>query len=285
MSTSFDPNAYKAIQRQSWGAESAGWLKWADAQERDTRPVTMCLLQMARISPGQNVLDVASGAGDPSIAAALHVGPSGSVLATDQSPEMLDAARTRASDFGLDNMSFQVTDAELLNLPTQSFDAALCRWGLMFMPNLPGVLGRIHDILANGGRFATAVWSVPDRVPMLSLPNKALGTLFDIPRPPEGAPGPFSLADGDALADAFTLAGFENVRIEKVNAVFQASSAESFVEFVLDLSAPLAILLADKSDEVKSQARNAIAEEVKYYAKADGHIEMPNEAICIVGEK
>lgn len=286
MSTSsFDPDAYKAMQRNSWGAVSAGWLKWAELQEKATRPVTLRLLQMAHISPGQNVLDVASGVGDPAISAAIHVGPSGSVLATDQSREMLEATMKRASEAGVDNLSIHVTDAESLGLPNQSFDAALCRWGLMFLPNLPVALGRIFDTLVVGGRFATAVWSVPDKVPLLSLPMKAIASVIEIPRPPAEAPSLFGLADLDALAATFERAGFENFTAEKVNIVFPFSSAESFVEFTLDLAAPIAALLADKTTEIQNQARSAVAEEAKSYALADGRIEIPSEAICAVGQK
>jgi len=286
MSTpSFNPDAYKEMQRKSWGAASAGWLKWAVPQEKATRPVTQRLFGMARISPGQNVLDIASGVGDPAISAAIHVGPSGSVLATDQSSEMLEAAMQRASAAGVSNLSTQVIDAESLSLPTQSFDAALCSWGLMFLPNLPAALGGIHEALMSGGRFAAAVWSSPDKVPLLSLPTKAIASVIEVPPPPAAAPGPFSLADAEALAATFERAGFENVSTDRVNVVFQFSSAESFVEFVLDLAPPVAGVLADKTPEVQSQARGAIVEEMNSYANADGEIVMPNEAICVVGQK
>ena len=83
------------------------------------------------------VLDIATGIGEPAITAANRVGQNGHVLATDISPQMLSVAKQRAISLGLQNViEFKDGDIETIELPSSMFDAVLCRWGLMFLPDL-----------------------------------------------------------------------------------------------------------------------------------------------------
>ena len=113
----FDPARYKEGQRQEWDAVATGWRKWWEIIEGGARQVSDRMLELAEIQTGQRVLDVATGIGEPAVSAARKVGPTGHVVATDQSPQMLEIARERAASLGLQNMEFKVTDAEALELP------------------------------------------------------------------------------------------------------------------------------------------------------------------------
>ena len=90
------------------------------------------LLEIARLKPGQTVLEVATGTGIAAFAAADVVGKSGGIVATDISPHMLDRARERLASF--QNSSFSVEDGQALSFPDQSFDAVICNMGLMYFP-------------------------------------------------------------------------------------------------------------------------------------------------------
>ena len=161
MSTpTFDPQSYKARQRDDWGTAAEGWRKWWPVIERTMRPVSDRLLDLARVQPAHRVLDVATGTGEPAITAARRVSPTGQVLATDQAPQMLTIGRERAERLGLANVEFREMDAETLDLPPQSFDAILCRCGLMFLPDLGQALGRMRQLLVPGGWLAAAVWEM-----------------------------------------------------------------------------------------------------------------------------
>ncbi|MBI5568378.1 MAG: methyltransferase domain-containing protein, partial [Desulfomonile tiedjei] len=151
---SLDPVQYKAQQKQDWSHVAAGWKKWWETMEKSARPAGERLVELADIRIGQLVLDVATGIGEPAVTAARKVGPTGKVVATDQAPLMLAIARERATELGLTNLEFREVDAEALDFPEQSFDAILSRWGLMFLPNLPEALRRIHRLLKKGGRLA-----------------------------------------------------------------------------------------------------------------------------------
>src|SRR5262249_45105236 len=124
---------------------------------------------MANLVIGSRVLDVAAGTGEQTILAARRVGPTGSVLAIDIAGDMLKIAAEAAHQAGLSNVTTQVMDAQQLDVVVESFDAAISRLGLMFMPDLPGALARIRSALKPGGRFAAIVTSSKSRYIALPL--------------------------------------------------------------------------------------------------------------------
>src|SRR5690348_12501900 len=98
-----EPAAVRRQQRENWDRAAPGWAR-RRAQLNAGEPIlTERLLAMAAIRPGQRVLDLACGTGDPAVAIAARVGPAGSVLGLDQSPAMVEAARAWARERGLDN--------------------------------------------------------------------------------------------------------------------------------------------------------------------------------------
>ena len=281
----FDAARYKSAQRQEWDAVAAGWSKWWEIIEKGAQHVSDRLVELAAVKPGHQVLDVATGIGEPCLTAARRVGATGKVIGTDQSPQMLAIARERATDLGLTNVEFREMDAEALDLSEGSFDAVLCRWGLMFLPNLPDALSGIHRLLASGGRFAAAVWGEPQAVPMLSLPMGVMRQMVDVPTPPPGAPGPFSLADVAALEQALRQVGFTDVGSERLSVSFEYSSGETYISLLQDVAPGISAMLADKPADLREQVWQAIAGAAGQYATAGGTIRMENQAICVSGRR
>src|SRR5436305_1554804 len=96
--TVFDPVAYKETTRQQWQKAAAAWHRWGPALEEWLGEATELMLDLARIGEGSRVLDVAAGAGGQALAAARSVGPTGAVLATDISSNILEFAERQARD-------------------------------------------------------------------------------------------------------------------------------------------------------------------------------------------
>lgn len=278
-----DAVRYKSDQRQSWDSVAAGWSRWWTTIEKGAQRVSDRLVELADIQPGHKVLDVATGIGEPCVTAARRVGTTGSVIGTDLSPQMLAIGRERATALGLTNVEFREMDAEALDLPEESFDGVLCRWGLMFLPNLADALSGMHRLMASGGRLAAAVWGEPQSVPLLSLPMGVMRQMVDVPTPPPGAPGPFSLANVDTLEQALKRTGFTDVRSEHLNVSLDIPSAEAYVSMIQDTAGPISAMVADKPPELREKVWEAIAGAAGQYATADGTIQMENQAICISG--
>ncbi len=283
----------KQSQRQSWDSVASGWQKWWRIFENGAQTISDKLIELAIVKPNSKVLDIATGIGEPAITAANRVGNEGYVLATDLSPQMLSIAKERARSLNLDKiMEFKEGDAETISLQPSTFDAALCRWGLMFLPNLELGFTNIYKSLVDGGHFAAAVWSIPDKVPQLSIPMNIARRETNAPLPPPGSPGPFGLADPELLYEAFKKAGFKNIKIEKAKVTFRFDTAEDFTRFTQDIAAPVNTILNNQSKERTEQIWNMITQEVSKYTtditdSSDKQIpiSIDNEALCIVGTK
>src|SRR5215469_3400655 len=151
-------------QRDFWNNAAPGWKQLFVGLDRAAQHESDRLVELARIQWGDRVLDIATGSGEPAITAARKVGPRGLVVATDVSPAMLALARERAASLGIGNVKFVETGAEAIAIEERNFHAAVCRWGLMFVPDLEAAVRRIAELLAPGGSFATAVWSSGTKV-------------------------------------------------------------------------------------------------------------------------
>ena len=281
----FDPTQYKSAQRQDWSKAAAGWKQWWETMERGAQVVSDRLVELAEIQPGQRVLDVATGIGEPAVTAARRVGPSGRVVATDQAPQMLAIARERAATLGLTHMEFCEVDAEALDFPGRAFDAVLSRWGLIFLPDLPGALARIHRVLVSGGRLAAAVWGPPPKVPLISVAMGTVREQVQAPPPPPGMPGPFSLADVTILEQALREAGFSEVRTERLTVTFEWSSPEDYTRFQQAIAAPIIAIVAAQPVERRAGIWQAVTEAARKYAGASGVVRMANEVFCVAARR
>ncbi len=285
MAQQSDSKAIKERQRQQWDAAAAGWQK-NDAWIMETAaPVTRRLLEVAAVSAGQRVLDIACGTGEPALPAAEVVGPEGYVLGTDISAEMLAVAREKATAEGLENVEFRQVDAEELEAEPDSFDAALCRWGIMFMPNPTRCLRRVHSALKPGGRIALSVWGKPERNPWIALPVMVLRKYVDMPTPQPGEPGVFAFADSDRLASTLREAGFRDVEVEETElpmAVFE--SGWEYWRQTREIAAPIAAQFAQLPPAVQETAALEIATAAGG-GDPDGKVSLSGCSLLAIGVK
>lgn len=230
MNSDFNPDKFKVDQRKSWDSVARGWQEWWETFENGAQHVSDRLIELAGIRPGNRLLDIATGIGEPAVSAAKVVGKGGHVTATDMSTEMLTIAEERSRSLGLDDiMDFKQSDAENLELGTnQAFDAILYRWGLMFLPNLGNALVNIHQMLLPRGRLAVAVWSEPSKVPLISLLMSTARQYIQNPLVSQAVPGPFSLAEPDVFKKSLLKAGFIDIQSETINVTFEFDSAEDY---------------------------------------------------------
>jgi arsenite methyltransferase len=111
---------------------------------------------MGRLSPGERVLDLGSGAGTDSLVAAQMVGPEGSVTGIDMTPEMLAKARIAAVALGVGNVEFVEGEAEHLPFPNASFDVVVSNGVIDLVPDKDAVFAELYRVLAPGGRMQIA---------------------------------------------------------------------------------------------------------------------------------
>ena len=287
VSSTFDPNSFKMAQREGWDSVAEGWKEWWEPIEKGAQKLSQRLIELAEIKPGQRVLDIATGIGEPSITAAKVVGNGGHVLATDISRQMLANAKVRAAFLRLqDIIEFKESDAENLDLANSSFDAALCRWGLLLFPNLDTAIGKIYSSLVSGGRFAAAVWAEATKVPIINLATKIIGNEVQMSVPPLGVPKPFSLSDKNKLENSLVRAGFSDIHIDTEIVTFEFESGGDYCRYCQAVSASARTALSKVTEERKENVWSKVAEEAaRNYGTANGLVKMDNESICIVGKR
>jgi ubiquinone/menaquinone biosynthesis C-methylase UbiE len=281
MSESQDSERIRNDQRDFWNSAAPGWKQLFVELDHAAQHVSDRLIELARIKDGDRILDIATGSGEPAVTAARKVGARGLVVATDQSSAMLAMARERAATLGLANVRFVETDAETLAVEERSFNAALCRWGLMFVPDLDAAARRIAALLVARGGFATTVWGPAERVPMISLGEDAVRELANLPPMAPVAPHPLRLADTRPVEQALENAGFKDIHVEPIIVRFQWESAEAFTEQRRAMSAPFRAVLSKQPFELQQRILAAVTAAAGKYSDSSGIVCMDNEAICI----
>jgi SAM-dependent methyltransferase len=112
--------------------------------------------EMGRLTPGERVLDLGSGAGTDSLIAAQMVGEQGRVTGIDMTPEMLAKARAAAGAMGASNVVFVESEAERLPFPDASFDVVISNGVIDLIPDKDAVFAELYRVLAPGGRIQIA---------------------------------------------------------------------------------------------------------------------------------
>jgi len=268
--TAFDPAAYKRTTREQWQEAADAWHRWGPTLEQWLGPATELMLDQARIAPGARVLDLAAGAGGQTIAAARRVGPTGSVVATDISPAILEFAASEARAAGLANVEVREMDGENLDLEDESFDAVISRVGLIYFPDRQRALHEIHRVLRPGGRISAIVYSTADRNAFFSIPVSIIRRIAGLPAPAPGLPGPFSLGGQGVLDSAYADAGFDDVDVRPLDAPLRFSSAAECVRFERESFGALHAMLATVGPAERDQAWREIEADLRQFESRDG---------------
>jgi SAM-dependent methyltransferase len=253
MSGQSDP---KETVRQEWTGAAPLWKKWYEKFAAQTREGTELMVREAGVSPGMQVLDLASGTGEPALSLARAVGPRGRVVATDLVPEMLAAAREHAR--GLSNMEFQVADAERLPFGDAEFDRVTCRFGLMFFPEVQRALAGVRRVLKPGGRVCFAVFASLEENPGFAITMGPFLKRAKLPPPRPDAPHVFRFADPAKLAGTLAAAGLKDTRATKHPIAWAwPGPPEEAWEATSELAAPFKKVIAALPPE---QAKEAMGE-------------------------
>ncbi len=280
----FDPVKYKNTTHDQWQTAAEAWYRWSPTLNQWLGKATQKMLEMAGITIGHRVLDIAAGAGEQSITTAKKVGASGYVLATDISPNILEYAKQLAQQEGVNNIETKVMDGENLMLENETFDAVISRVGLIYFPDQQKALKEMLRVLKPGGKVAAIVYSTPDMNKFFSVPVSIIRNRAKLSPPLPGQPGPFSLGAEGILEKTFLQAGFKNVQYELVDSPLQLSSAKECVRFEKESFGALHQMMSGLSDIEKESVWEEIERELQKFENENGFVG-PCEMVVAVGEK
>ena len=273
-----DLDAYREQSLATWGQMAPGW---ADRREwlRDvTRPVSAWLVETADPRPGQTLLELAGGTGDLAVALAERVGDQGLLIASDFSPEMLEFARQAGAACGLTNVEYRVLDAERLDLPHDSVDGVVCRFGYMLMADPAAALRETRRVLREGGALSFTVWMGPERNPWAALPPLTLVERGHLPPPEPGTPGIFALADPTRIRQLVMQAGFGEPELEEIDFDFRYADGDELWDSIVRLAGALARAINALPPDELQATRAAIEQRLAPYRQSDGSYRPPAAA-------
>jgi ubiquinone/menaquinone biosynthesis C-methylase UbiE len=270
-----DLDAYRKQSLATWGEMAPGWEARNEWMIEVAGSVNEWILDNGGPSPGQTILDIAAGPGDLGLRAADRVSPDGRVISSDFSREMVDVARRVGEARGSANIDYRVLDAEKMDLPDDSIDVALCRWGYMLMADPAAALRETRRVLRDGGPLAFAVWAAPERNPWAAVPGMTLVQRGHMPPPEPGAPGIFALADPARVRELVVDAGFAEPEMEELAFTFRYADSDDVWDSIVRLAGPLARVINDLSAEEREATRKAISENLAPFRGPDGSYEVP----------
>jgi ubiquinone/menaquinone biosynthesis C-methylase UbiE len=236
-----DPLAFKEGQRATWSAgdypEIAQLIE--DAAERT--------VELLGVAAGHRVLDVATGTGNAAIPAAQK---GANVIGLDLTPDLLAAARGRATAAGVD-VEWVEGDAEELPFDDGSFDRAMSVFGAMFAPRHELAASEIRRVVKTGGSFAVTGWT----------PEGLNGQMFKtvgkhMPPPPPDFVPPVMWGDEDYMTQLFGGDGAQ-LSFERGTVSFGGDTRDEYYDYFEQRLGPLIM------------ARKALEPEGKYDALRD----------------
>jgi SAM-dependent methyltransferase len=210
------------------------------------------------ISRGDEVLDIGCGTGLTTREAGRTAAP-GRVLGVDVSERMLERARELTARERLDNVSYELGDAQVSRFDPERFDVAISRFGTMFFSDPVAAFANIASALRPRGRLVWLVWQRHELNEWALAIDAALGSAAELPSP---TADPFSLGDARATTEMLGRAGFEAVRLEDVREpVLYGHDIDAALEFVCgfqDVSAALAGMSRDDAAQAVERLRETL---------------------------
>jgi SAM-dependent methyltransferase len=262
----FDAAAYKETTRQQWQEAAEAWHRWDPFFDEWLGSATTRMLDLAGVGRSSRVLDIAAGSGGQTIAAARR---GATVLATDSSEAILEYAAGEARAAGLANVATRTMDGEQLDVEPGSYDAAISRLGLMYLPDKQAGLRSARAALRPGGRYAAIVFSEPDRNGFFSVPIGIIRRRAELPPPAPGLPGPFSAA---ALGELLEAAGYTDVEVHRVEAPLRMASAAECTRLERESFGALHQMMAGLSESEREETWAEVESALGEFDGADGFV-------------
>lgn len=270
---------------KEWRVTAQYWARYGDTIRTMFEPLTRALIERTGIREGQSVLDVAGGAGEPSITIAETIAPGGSVTCTDAVLEMVEAARVEANRRSVTNIQFRQCTADALPFPDQSFDAVVCRLGAMFFPDPLAAVREMLRVSKPNGSLGFVVWHKSEVNPFCYLVTRVIDQHISPAVADPDAPNAFRFAEPGKLAGVLKQAGAVDVQESVIK--FDLAAPISSVEF-WTMRSQTSDTLREKLKRLPPAEQSQVAAEVEHSVKQffpKNQMNFPAQMVLVTGKK
>jgi ubiquinone/menaquinone biosynthesis C-methylase UbiE len=260
----------RRIQRYGWDRAAS---HYDDGWTRQLAPGQDLMLDLAGITPGHDVIDIACGTGVVTARAAALAGPGARILGTDISAEMVARASRLHS-----GIPFARMDAEDLDIPNARFDRALCAFGLMYVPDPLRALAEMHRVLRPGGRIGVAVWGARSNCGWADI-----FPIVDARVKSDVCPLFFRLGTGDTLAHVIKQAGFRDLTVRRMTVSLDYPDENAALDAAF-VAGPVALAHSRFDDITRKDAYDEYLSSISIY-RTDAGYRIPGEFVISAGTK
>ena len=258
----------KQDNQPDWGALAEKFDLWAP----HIAPVGEALLAALDAQPGETVLDLASGTGEPALTLAKRQ-PLVTITGIDAAAGMVKVAARKAHEQGLANLAFQTMAAEALSFPDDHFDRICCRFGVMLFDDPEAGLQQMQRVLKPGGRCALAVWDTLKGMTGVYWTQQVFKDR--IPASEQPAVEKITSMSGGVLEALLEKVGFSGIETQLNRFEYRFPDFDSYWQNCVDSAIMKQQFDALKVEEL-DEVRAAFAELAAPYQTADG-LAIPHE--------
>jgi len=259
-----DSHQLREQQRHAWNTFSLGWKKWDEFFMGFFLPIGEKLIEVVDLRDGYQVLDVATGTGEPGLTAASKI-PKGKVVGTDIAQDMIKVANEHARERSIKNYEAIALKDEQQPFSNDFFDAVMCRFGIMYFPSMSEGVAEMVRVLKPDHKVALSAWTEPAKNSWATTISSVINTMLFVSPPPPDAPVPFRCAKFGTLTQLFKDAGLNDVEEIEIKGHVAFDSPEHYWEVMTAVAPPLVQALSEADDAKRREIQQTVFEAAKKY--------------------
>jgi SAM-dependent methyltransferase len=265
---------YREYTRSTWNESAKDYSEFM----RRLEPVRTDLVTLLAPIPGEHVLDLGTGPGEPAMTVAEGVGSTGHVTGVDLSEKMIELATQSARLRKIGNADFRVMDCASLDVPDGSFDGVLSSFGFQIFTDPESAAKEAHRVLRPTGRIAVCVWSTGNKTPFL---DAIIAPMLEHAEPDETGylPTPYETGGPGEMVAFLGAAGFHGAREERHTYTMSFRDPDEYLQVILK-GTPVGHSLSEETDEVQAEVLAKTRDNVRRWSTPDG-IRLPAEVVFV----